>query len=47
VTRAQDVQEEILRIYGYDSVLPAPTMTQSMLYKPYQDKNVVRQRYAN
>ena len=47
VTRPQDVQEEILRIYGYDNVGPAPTMTQTMLYKPHRDENIVRQRYSD
>lgn len=48
VTRQQDVQEEILRIYGYDRIDDAtPSINISLPTKPYQDEHLVRQRYAD
>ena len=47
VTRPQDVQEEILRIYGYDNIAPSASISQSLTYKQHQDSNSIRQRYAD
>jgi phenylalanyl-tRNA synthetase beta chain len=47
VTRPQDVMEEILRIYGYDEVGAAETMTQTVQYQPFFDADRLRQRYCD
>lgn len=47
VTRPQDVMEEILRIYGYDEVEPAATMTQTIQFDQFYDADRLRQRYCD
>ncbi|MEZ4686779.1 MAG: phenylalanine--tRNA ligase subunit beta [Bacteroidia bacterium] len=47
VTRPQDVMEEILRIYGYDEVDAAESMTQTVQYRQFFDADRLRQRYCD